>query len=170
MYRKMYYFTPGQTVAFGVVLFVSNAIFLAGLLLDWFLIFLTIPSIVLSLSAIKDGYFTPILVSENEIVVRGKIYNWKDLRITAWPEGTRSFQYQYVLYFGNEYFSSKKQMKKTSICKVYLNRRNLELILQGYKHEIRVVDPFGKRQQKILTNREIAEKIKVHNTSVDDTF
>ena len=61
-------------------------------------------------------------------------------------------------------------MKVYSICKVYLNRRNLELILQGYKHEIRVVDPFGKRQQKILTNREIAEKIKVHNTSVDDTF
>lgn len=117
---------------------------------------------------IKTDFFSPILVCEDKIKFKGQEYGWEAIRITAYPEGQRSFCYAYVLYFGKQYYYTDESIKKNKkICQVYLNEKNLEMILPYYNKKIFIVDRYHIGQMgEIRAPKKIKQKIETHNRRI----
>ena len=171
MYKRMYYFTFWQTLFFSFYV-LGGDIAMIALIVTNFLPFWVafLPTCVLFLGTwhlFHTGFWSPIYLNQIKIKFKGQEYFWDDIKIIAYPEGQRSFCYQYVLYFGLEFFSDKKAMKKNSICQVYLNEKNLNMILAYYNKEIFIINPIGfVRSETIKAQKQIKNKIEEHNKQI----
>lgn len=171
MYKKMYYFTFWQTLFFSIYVFGGDIAMIALIVTNFLPLWVTfLPTCLLFLGTwylFYTGFLSPIYVGETKIKFKGQEYFWDDINITAYPEVQRSVCYQYVLYFGLELFPNKKAMKKNSICQVYLNKKNLDMILAHYNKEIFVINPIGFVQSKtIKAQKQIKTKIEEHNKQI----
>lgn len=164
MKEKIYFFTPMQTLCYGIVLLGINLLSLVLMLYYWFFGVFLACTLLLTCYFVYTGTFFPICFSEKEIKYRKKAYEWKDIKITAYPEGRRSVHYAYVLYFGTTYFLDKKSLKANKICGVYLNAANLDAILKYYKYKILVVNANDEIEElDIKTSKKLKTKIEAHN-------
>ncbi|MBR2926426.1 MAG: hypothetical protein IKC31_02480 [Clostridia bacterium] len=127
MQKKMYYFSFLQTVFFGILVFAADITLILLLLANVLPALLVTLSLCLTLWGTWDlfhtDFFTPVYISKTKIKFKGQEYSWDDIRITAYPEGQRSFYYSYVLYFGLQPSYTKDLLKKNKICQVYLNEK-----------------------------------------------
>lgn len=175
MYKKMYYFTFWQTIFFSIYVLGGDIAMIALIVTNFLPLWVTfLPTCLLfwgTWHLFHTGFFSPIYLSETKIKFKGQEYFWDDIKITAYPEGKKSICYQYVLYFGLQFFSNKKVMKKNSICQVYLNERNLNMILAHYNKEILIINPIGfVRTEAIKAQKQIKIKIEAHNKKIERKY
>lgn len=145
MCKKMYYFTFWQVFFYGFFVFGADMAMIVLIITNYLPLWVTfLPATLLALATwhlFHTGFFSPIYLSETKIKIKGQEYFWDDIKIIAYPEGMKGgFCYQYVLYFGLQFFYSKETMKKKAICQVYLNEKNLDMILAHYNKEILVIN------------------------------
>ena len=111
-------------------------------------------------------FFTPIYMSETKIKFKGKEYCWDDITVTAYPIPARSICDQYDLYFGLQPCCTKEQLKKTAICRVYLQKRNLDKILCYYKKKIVIATGCKGYSKTINAAKKLKRKIEDHNSLI----
>ncbi len=171
MKKRMYYFTACQTLLWGIIIFGIDvaliALFISNILPLWVSTLPVALAFFATWYLCYDGLFSPICVSETTIKYNGKEYFWNDINVTAYPEGQRSIHYAYELYIGFQIGYTKETIKKHAICRVYLNEKNLDVILSHYKKRIMIVDSNGFCQARTMrTTKKIKNKIDEHNRKI----
>ena len=130
------------------------------------LIFPILPCAYIFFDYYKKGFFYPINITDKSVQYKTEIYNWSQIRITAYPWLTRSYQYGYYLIFGTKYFIGddiKKELKRGF--HVYLNIKYLRVILKFYEDKIVVLDVDKKNYDKIKSTKKINKLINNKNLS-----
>ncbi len=168
MYKKMYYFTFWQTLFFSIYILGADVAMIVLIVTNFLPFWVSVlPTCLLFFGTwhlFHTGFWSPIYLNDTNIKFKGKEYLWDDIKITAYPEGQRSLYYQYVLYIGLEFYTNKKEMKKNSICQVYLNEKNLDMLLAHYNKKILVIDSTGFVQSGMIkAKKQLKIKFEEHN-------
>ncbi len=89
------------------------------------------------------GGFTPIHISDDGIVYRKLSLSWDEIKITAYPQLNKSLRYGYYLIFDRNYIYDLKSIRKKLFngCRVYMDKKSLDIILSYCKHRVVILDP-----------------------------
>lgn len=94
------------------------------------------------------GGFTPIHIYDYGIRYRKICLDWDEIRITAYPQLNKSFRYGYYLIFDKNYIYDLRIIRKKLFmgCRVYMDKKALEIILSYCKYRVAILNPAATKE------------------------
>lgn len=138
-----------------------------------FRIFFIITSVVFLLYfiyCIGVGYFTPIHISNEGIKYRKLQLSWDEIKITAYPQLNKSFQYGYYLIIDDHYIKNLNDIRRKIFingCRVYMDKKTLPIILSHCKYKILILNPSATRESLPNSNRKCNEMLIEFNKKIE---
>ena len=167
-----------KTWIFFLCLFICGILgAVAGTVLLWEMLLFRISFMVIAIIllayftfCICVGYFTPVHITEQGIKYRGMQLTWDEIKITAYPQLNKSFQYGYYLIFDNHYIRDLKEIRKKLFltgCRVYMYEKALSMILLHCKYNVLILNPSASEETLPKSNRKCNKMLVEFNKSIE---
>ena len=149
---------------------------IVGVVLLWDTILYRVTFIIISIVfilyliyAIIIGFFTPLRISDEGIKYRKIHLSWDEIRVTAYPQLNKSFQYGYYLILDNHYLRDLQSIRKKLYmgCRVYMDKKSLPIILSHCKTKILILNPSATSESMPKSNSKCNAMLIEFNKNID---